>query len=71
MQNFNNEDLLYLNYFSNAPILALLAVTGPSKYLTKHKINTSMMELNNFVTTIIILILSGLDMLASYLHLYF
>lgn len=28
MQNFSNEELLYLNYFSNAPIIAMMAITS-------------------------------------------
>ena len=71
MQNFNNEELLYLNYLSNIPIIALQALTPPSNKLTKDKINTSMINLANFIPILIILIFSGLNMLGSYLILYY
>ncbi|CAD8136104.1 unnamed protein product [Paramecium octaurelia] len=71
MQNFNNEELLYLNYLSNIPIVALQTLTPPSRKLTKDKINTSMISLSNFIPILIILTFSGLNMLGSYLILYY
>ncbi|CAD8054516.1 unnamed protein product [Paramecium sonneborni] len=71
MQNFNNEELLYLNYLSNIPIVAMQTLTPPSSKLTKDKINTSMISLSNFIPILIILIFSGLNMLGSYLILYY
>lgn len=71
MQNFNSQQFLFMNYFSNIPIVGLMAITPPAPLLTSHKIDTSMIKFKNYFPLAILIVSSTLALIGAYFHLYF